>query len=230
MSIAAPSIKRPWAVAGVAAAILLALAVGLVFMDLPGERLLSPGADGEAPFRQGNDLPQAPWQIKTHPAGVVDKVSKAQAARIKQQRPQVTALVKRVYDALLLHPGRLRSSLAENFTPAAAAALRRSGTVVPEEGLVSTTKRKAEIGIQAAGGPTLAIATVSLEATLAQRPERVVEHEATLWMERAKNGWQVVAFEVEQGPQRAAETKPDKKRAKGGNNDKPQASRKKKRG
>ena len=229
MSIAAPSIKRPWAVAGVAAAIVLALALALVFMDLPGERLLSPGADGEA-TRQNNDLPQAPWRIRTHPAGVVDKVSKAQAARIKQQRPQVTALVKRVYDALLLHPGRLRSSLAENFTPAAAAALRRSGAAVSEAGLVSTAKRKAEIGIQAAGGPTVAIATVSLEASFAERPERVVEHQATLWMERGKNGWQVVAFEVDQGPQQATEAKPDKKKSKDANGAKKQAPRKKKRG
>lgn len=200
MSIAAPSIKRSWAVAGLAAAVLFALVAALVFMDLPGERLLSPGA-GDSTTEQDRDLPQAPWQIKTHPAGVVDKVSKAQAARIKQQRPQVTSLVKKLYDALLLHPGRLRSALSENFTPAAAAALRRSGAVVPEAGVVSTAERRADIGIQAAGGPTLAIATISLEATFADRPERVIDHEATLWMERGKDGWQVVAFEVEQGPE-----------------------------
>lgn len=212
MSIAAPSIKRPWALVAAAAAILLALVAALVFMDLPGERLLSPGADEAAPAGT-RALPQAPWEIRTHPAGVVEKVTKAQAARIRRQRPQVTSLVKRVYDALLLHPGRLRSALAENFTPAAAAALRRSGAVVPEAGLVSTAKRKAEIGIQASGGPTLAVAAVSLEATFANDPKRTVDHHATLWMERGKDGWQVVAFEVDQGPKQAAGDAQDSKRS-----------------
>lgn len=200
MSIAAPSIKRPWALVGAAAGILLALVAALVLMDLPGERLLSPGADDQSPTSQSSDLPQAPWRIKTHPAGVMDKVTKAQAARIQRQRPQVASLVKKVYDAMLLHPGRLRSTLANHFTPAAAAALRRSGAAAPQAGVVTTTKRRAEIGIQAAGGPTLAIGTVSLEASHADRPDRPIAHEATLWMERGKHGWKVVAFNVDQKP------------------------------
>lgn len=229
MSIAAPSIKRPWALVGLASAILLALIAGLVFMDLPGERLLSPGV-GEETSTQSQGLPQATWRIKTHPAGVVDKVTKAQAARIKQQSPQVGSLVKKVYDAILLHPGRLPSALAENFTPAAAAALRRSGVVAPEAGVISTTKRRAQIGIQAAGGPTLAIATVSLEATFAERPERAWDHRATLWMQRGKSGWQVVAFEVDQRPQQAlGGSKPDND-AKNGRHKTKKRPRKKKRG
>ena len=200
MSIAAPSVKRPWALVGIAAAILVVLVAALVLTDLPGERLLSPGARDNGSISADRELPQAAWRVKTHPAGVMDKVTKAQAARIQRQRPQVAALVRDVYDAVLLHPGRLRATLAENFTPAAASALRRSGVVVSEPGVVSTTKRRAKIGIQAAGGPTLAIATVRLEASHAARPDRPIAHDATLWMERGKKGWKVVAFHVNQRP------------------------------
>ena len=204
MSIAAPSVKRPWALVGVATAILVVLVAALVLTDLPGERLLSPGAQNDPSILPSRDLPQAAWRIKTHPAGVMNKVTKAQAARIQRQRPQVAALVRDVYDAVLLHPGRLRATLAANFTPAAASALRRSGVAVSEAGVVSTTRRKATIGIQAAGGPTLAIATVRLEASHAARPDRPIAHDATLWMERGKKGWKVVAFNVTQRPVPAA--------------------------
>lgn len=218
MSIAAPDEKRPWALAGVAASLVLLLAAGLVFLDLPGEQLLSRGGR-DAPSVTGAALPQARWEIKTHPAGVMKKVTKAQGERIARQRPQVAAVVKRVYDAMFLRPGRLQESLRRNFTAAAATALRRSGATVAEPGIVTTKKRSARIGIQAAGGPTLAVATVSVRASLADNPLRRITHDSTLWMERRKTGWKVVAFQVDQRPVKTAKTAPagkkDRKKKRG---------------
>lgn len=203
MSIAAPDQKRSWLMVAVAVGTLFLLVTGLVFLDLPGERLLSPGGDETLASETAQALPQAPWKIKAHPAGVLGKVTKAQAARIQRQRPQVVSLVKRVYDALLVHPGRLGSTLEKTFTPAAATALRRSGAAVARAGVVTTKKRSAQIGIQAAGGPTLAVASVSVRALLADDLSRRLGHHSTLWMERGKKGWKVVAFQVDQRPLRA---------------------------
>lgn len=200
MSIAAPDQKRPWALLGAAAGIIFLLALALVFLDLPGKRLLSSGGPNTAKPAGAAALPQARWELKAHPAGVMTKVTKAQSERIARQRPQVISLVKKVYDGMFIRPGRLETTLRRNFTPAAAKALRRSGAAIAEPGIVITKKRSARIGIQAAGGPTFAIASVSVRASLADEPLRRVAHKSTLWMERRETGWKVVAFHLDQRP------------------------------
>ncbi len=200
MSIAAPDQKRPWALLGAAAALIFLLALALVFLDLPGERLLLSGGPNPAKRAGAAALPQARWELKAHPSGVMNKVTKAQRERIARQRPQVISLVKKVYDAMFIRPRLLRTTLRRHFTPAAAKALRRSGAAVTEPHIVLTKKRSARIGIQAAGGPTLAIASVSVRASLADEPRRRVAHNSTLWMERRDTGWKVVAFHLDQRP------------------------------
>lgn len=198
MSLAAPSSKRPWLLVGAGCAFLL-LVTALLLSDLPDRYLLSSGGSGEETRVTSEGVPQARWKIKTHPAGVLGGVTKAESAQIKRHRPKVVGLVKDVYDALFVDPARLEATLQSSFNADAARALRRSGAAV---GLLSTTSRSADIGIQASGRPSFAIATVSLKAVPADRTSRVLAHRSTLWMERSKRGWKVVAFDLQQGPEK----------------------------
>ena len=215
MSLVAPVQRRPWIAVAAGLTLLIAVVTTLVLVDLPGRHILS-GRD-DAPAVQ-EAVPQAPWTIKAYPAGVTAKVTKAQEKVLAKRRPEVIALVKRVYDSLFLHPGRLDGTLEENFTQAAATALKRSGAGVAEAGAAATTLRTARIGLQASGGARLAIASVTVRAARPDADAAPLRHKATLWMQRANGGWKVVAFDVDQGPipelggQNAGEAKGDGKR------------------
>jgi hypothetical protein len=63
---------------------------------------------------------------------------------------------------------------------------------------VSTTLRRARIGIQA-GGARTAVAAVTVRAVGDHAGTAPVLHRSTLWLERARTGWKVIAFDVRQG-------------------------------
>ena len=213
MSLVAPIQRKPWIAIAAALTLLIALGTTLVLIDFPGKQLLSGGGEGAATVPEAA-VPQAPWTIKAYPAGVTEKVTAAQAKVLEKRRPEVIALVKRVYDGLFVHPGRLAATLEENFTPAAAAALRRAGAGVEEPGAAATTLRTAEIGVQADGGARLAVASVTVRAARSDAEADPLRHKATLWMERRDGGWQVIAFDVDQGPLGDAVKKDSEKKGK----------------
>lgn len=195
-----PEQKKPWILLAAAIALVLAVATTLVLADVPGEHLLT-GAGDKAEVPALPELPQARWQMSVHPSGFRAQITKAQKKRVDRQRPQVRALVKTIYDALFLHPDRLKTTLRDNFTQQAAIALRRSGAGASDAGRVSTTFRRADIGIQAEGGARMAVASVTVRA-VGERSARPVLHRSSLWLERVRNEWKVVAFEVRQAPLR----------------------------
>jgi len=202
LSLAAPSSRRPWlALVGVCA--LVALVAGVLLTDLPGKRLLSSGGlTGGSESEMAEAVPQARWKIA--PAKAMSHATKAQSERIRRQRPRVTALVKSVYDAMFVNPDRLGATLDRSFRTEAARALRRSGAAVQTSGLLRATSRRAEIGIHSAGRPMFAIASVSLKAEPVDGSSEPLAHSSTLWMERSKNGWKVIAFQLKQGPAAAS--------------------------
>lgn len=200
MSVVVPEQKKPWILIAAAIALVLAVTTTILLADLPGARLLSGGGDKtEIPALP--ELPQARWQMSVHPSGFRAQITDAQKKRVDRQRPKVRVLVKTIYDALFLHPDRLKTTLRDNFTQPAAIALRRSGAGASEAGRVSTTFRRADIGIQAEGGARMAVASVTVRA-LGERSARPVLHRSSLWLERVRNEWKVVAFDVRQAPLR----------------------------
>lgn len=199
MSLVAPIQRKPWIAIAAGLTLLIVLATTLLLIDFPGKHVLSGGGE-EGGVVPEAAVPQAPWSIKAYPAGVTDKVTKDQAKVLEKRRPEVIALVKRVYDALFVHPGRLAGTLDENFSADAAAALRRSSAAISEPGTVATTFRSAQIGVQAGGGSRLAVASVTVRAARSDPEAAPLRHKATLWMERRNGGWKVIAFDVDQGP------------------------------
>lgn len=210
-SIVAPDQKRPWILIAGALALVLAVATTIALVDLPGEQLLS--RRGTEPGKAAVPaLPQATWEMSVHASGVDGKLTAAQKKAVERQRPELRALVKRVYDSLFLHPGRLEGTLKENFSEPAALALRRAGAGATEPGRVATTLRRASIGIEATGGARMAVASVTVRAG-ADGVDDPVVHRSALWLERASGGWKVVAFDVRQGPAPEPAPAPKKKPA-----------------
>lgn len=218
MSLVVPEQTKVWLFTGIAAAVALVVSILVLGTDPTGQRVTStddrplPSVTTKAP------PPQARWKISTHVSGVPDEVTKAQARAVARQRPALVALVKDVYDGLFLHRDRLPKELKENFSPAAARALRRSGAGAARAGVASTSYRRAEIGIGATDGARLAVASVSIRAG-ADRPNATrFLHRSTLWLKRAHADWKVIAFTVDQAPLPARA--PDEKRGRGGSGDK----------
>ena len=207
----APNQKRPWILIAGALALVLTVATTIALVDLPGEQLLS--RRGTEPGRAAvPSLPQATWEMSVHASGVDGKLTAAQKKVVERHRPELRSLVKRVYDSLFLHPGRLTDTLKENFSEPAAVALRRAGAGAAEPGRVSTTLRRASIGIEATAGASMAVASVTVRAT-AEGVEHPVLHRSALWLERARGDWKVVAFDVRQGPAPEPQPAPNKGRA-----------------
>ena len=193
-SIVAPDQKRPWILIAAAIILVLAVAVTIAAIDLPGERLIS---RGEPAPQVAPALPQAAWKMNVKPSGVDGKLSPAAKKAVGRQGPQVRALVKRVYDSLFVRPKTLPVTLKQSFTGPAAVAFKRAGAGVSEAGRASTTLRRASIGIQAEGART-AVAAVTVRAVGDTAGATPVLHRSTLWLERAESGWKVVAFNVQQ--------------------------------
>ena len=207
----APDQKRSWILIAAAVAVVLAVATTIALVDLPGEQLLS--RRGTEPGKAAvAELPQATWEMSVHASGVDGKLTGAQKKAVERHRPELRSLVKRVYDSLFIHPGRLPDTLKENFSEPAALALKRAGAGAAEPGRVATTLRRASIGIEATGDARMAVASVTVRAT-ADGVNDPVLHRSALWLERARGGWKVIAFDVRQGPAPEPAPAPKKGRA-----------------
>ncbi|MDP9069637.1 MAG: hypothetical protein M3N53_15035 [Actinomycetota bacterium] len=209
MSVVAPDEDRVWVVAGVSIAAVLLVGLLLLGGGDRAEPVVSHDAPGAPRTEKLVPPPQARWKITTHSAGVVEPVTKAQQRAVARQRPALSALVRRVYDALFVHPGRSRAVLRDTFTRRAAGAFRRSGAGVATAGVASTTLRRADIGIAPTDGARLAVATVAVRAQADEPGATRFLHRSTLWLERSQRLWKVIAFSIDQG--RLAEPSDDKK-------------------
>ncbi len=193
-----PEQTRIWLT--VAAVVALFVAIGAVFVirDLP-HRTVQPPAEAPVVQVQERALPQAAWKITTFAPSTDGKLAPPDARAVDRQRAPLGRLVRRVFDALFVHTEQLDATIAEDFAPAAAAAFKRSGAGAHVTGVTTTTVRRARIGIQGAGGARSAVAEVSIRAKAPARGASTL-HRSTLWLARGDTGWQVVAFEVDQGP------------------------------
>lgn len=204
MSIVAPDQKKTWVAVAAAVALVIAAVTAIVLVDVPGERLLGRLSGGETATKV-RDLPQAAWRFSVHASGLAGNLTHRQQIALQRQRPRLRSLVKRVYDSLFVHPNRLPATLKENFSEPAARALRRAKPGAAAPARASTTMRRARIGVRAPGGARMAVASVAVRA-LAEGGAPPVLHRSTLWLERSRGRWKVVAFEVRQARTR---DKPD---------------------
>lgn len=192
-----------------AIALVLAVATTITVVDIPSKQLIS-GRDSA--LEAVPALPQAAWKIRVHASGVGAKVSPAAKKSLDRQGPRLRSLVKKVYDSLFVHPNRLPGTLRQNFSGSAAAAFRRAGAGASEAGRASTTLRRARIGIEAERARA-AVAAVTVRAVGDNAGAAPVLHRSTLWLERARTGWKVVAFDVRQGAVPKAPAARGKRRA-----------------
>lgn len=197
VSVVAPIQKRPWLTIAGCIALAFALTAAAAVFTQPGRRLLSRG--GSAVEKRTPELEQAQWRFKPRPPGETTGVTKRQATAATLQRGAIRGTVKSIYHGLFIDPEKLRPALKAHFMPAAARSFRRTGAGVSAAGLVKTTYRGAEIAAQPTGGVRRAVATVSVRAIELGTGRRML-HKATLWLERPKKTWKVVAFDLSQQP------------------------------
>ncbi|MGH2748682.1 MAG: hypothetical protein ACRDKB_12270 [Actinomycetota bacterium] len=195
MSVVAPAAKRLWVpvMAGVVA-LAAVTAAALVVTSEPAE---APTRSASAP---GGPVAaaHAEWSIRTYPTGVATKRTKADRARVAAARPRVKTLIKDLYDAVFVHPDRLRDALSQHAIVAVAREIKRSGIGLPtkaEEALIK--KRSARVGIE--GNRTryaVAVVRIVSKGIIEGRRFRLV-HNANLWLQREK-GWKVIGFDFDQ--------------------------------
>lgn len=156
----------------------------------------------QAPSATSAEIPQARWKMTAYISGAVGPVGKRETKRARAQRVRASKLVRRVYDAMFLDPARRDEVLKAKFHPRAARALRRKAGVPKQAQEVQTTQRKADIAIHAVGARR-AVASVKVRArgVVGDRSFKIV-HRGTLWLERRKGKWKVIAFDVAQRPAR----------------------------
>ncbi|HVF52151.1 MAG TPA: hypothetical protein VNC78_00940 [Actinomycetota bacterium] len=140
---------------------------------------------------------QAAWKLKTV------EVGSARGHGVQAAGKDVSAIVREVYDALLLQPAGLSASLEAHFARDAASALVRAGLGWPEDTTgVRVIKRRARVHVELGSSPR-AVAIVRTIATgeTPSGPLRLKQR-STLWIEESKGGWRVFAFDVDQRPSR----------------------------
>ena len=142
-------------------------------------------------------LKQAPWKVDRRVIG--PRGNKAKHAVFRLQAAASADVVKQFYDALLVHPDDFQPFAKKHVAPEAAAALKRSniatGAVLNR---VQALRQAAHVSIQAPSASRAAVnVAIKLRALAGEKRVRL-RHLSTLWLERDRGRWQVIAFEAEQ--------------------------------
>jgi hypothetical protein len=198
MSTAAPNTRLGWrllpaVVVGAAMVIVASLTIDALRSN--PDIIAAPAAPGAAAVAPASvDAPA--WDMRVFPVGTRAGLTKIQRRHFEAQRPAVTKIVRKVFGAIAGERG-LNEIVGVHFTKDAARALTRSHVSLPAEATrVVINRRRASIGIQGTP-PRTAAARVSLRAK-AEVGSRTVQwtDRATLWLERSKRGWHVIAFDL----------------------------------
>lgn len=142
------------------------------------------------------ELPQAPWRVKTYPAGAGRAPRKADWKVVGRQKKHLEQTVTAVIDALVLSPENIRELSGNSLSRAAAQALARSDLTLPEKiEDIRTMKRRARIGLHYRGGKRAAAGvTVRLRAQVDGKKVRLL-HSSNLFLQKRDGKWQVIAFD-----------------------------------
>lgn len=180
----------------IALVLLLGTVAWAVVARMTSDHLTEPDHPVAAPA-----LEQAEWKFDYSQAKRFGKLTKDQQARYAAQRARATTLVQSLYDSIFLEPALLSDLVKEAFSAEASQSLRIDRLGFPSgSNEVKTVKRKAHIALDSTTTKTaIGRVTVVAEGNVGKRTVEI-EHHSTLWMERDEKGWQVIAFDVEQGP------------------------------
>lgn len=170
------------------------IVAGLAVLLLRGEAPLPlPGGilAPESPPPDGH----AEWSFRVVPAGAIGDVTNRQRRSMEEHEEGAAAVVAAVNDALILGEGEI-GDLEGSVTPDAAEAIAASPLTLSDEiDEVVARRRDARIGMDV-NGARRAVATSVVVARLTVDEERTrVRYETTLWMERVRAGWRVIAFD-----------------------------------
>ena len=198
MSTMIPGERRAWLPLAAGLSLLIAGIWGMLV--LPRREIPSSHRSADSLDVTNPSIPQAAWEAKVFPAGILGKPSPKLKNLVSKEREEVVAAVENVYDALLLAPGKLKDLSGKALTPAAATALSSSKLTLPE-GMndVETTKRIARIGVQVQDGRHAAAkVSVWYRGRIKDKEVKVLQR-ATLWLEADGKKWLVIAFDGTQG-------------------------------
>jgi hypothetical protein len=144
------------------------------------------------------EIAQAPWKIYSFPSATLGDPTKKQRKAVKRVAPRVQTVVKDLYDALVLSRSQLKEATSRWMTRFSARELRAAPPIPVELSRVKTLRREAKIGIDLR---TRSRAAARVEiAFRADQGKKTLSfaHRGTLWLERHKGGWRVIAFDIEQ--------------------------------
>ena len=187
--------------AAVVAAFVVASAVGFA-LDLPegnkeprskqaGRR--NPRVEPDEP-----DIVQAPWKLVAYPASSPGKATPKQKKAVKKAATKVKNVVRDLYDALTISRGQLKEVSARLMPEKARDTLRARPLVPFSLSAIKTLRREGRIAIDLTTR-TSASAKVQLSFRADEGKKRLfLSHEGTLWLERGKDGWQIIAFNLDQ--------------------------------
>lgn len=145
------------------------------------------------------DVEQAAWKIHVNRMGALDKLSRRERVRAADAGRRVGVVIKEVYDTLFLEPAGLRAAVRANFIGSAGGALLSTRSGVPRAaGNVRTMVRRAKVAVQVPRARH-AVAEVRVVARGEAQGRFRVVHDATLYFERRRSGWTVIAFDLDQG-------------------------------
>ena len=185
---------------GIAVAI-VALVVAATFALTRREAKVASRSEGGRDVAEAPALKQAAWHLQRRVVG--DTKGPSHKKVLKLQLAAVSATVTDLYDALLLHPDTVKEFATDHMSPDAARALSSSKIAFGDSiERVQTLRRAASVSLQ---GPSASHAAARVAIKLRGRngqKEVHLQHHATLWLERVKSNWRVIAFDTSQRPLR----------------------------
>lgn len=147
------------------------------------------------------EVRQAPWKIETFPVRYRTPMKKKDRTALKDQRPRLRKTLRELYGTMFLKPGRMNQVIRSSFAEPAAKEYRRSKAGLPKNAHdVRILARRARIGIDAVSARRAAANVVVRARGASGKKTFGIEHHASLWLEREKGHWRVIAFEIDQGP------------------------------
>ena len=204
MDLLTPQENENWTalLAAVVAAFLIATGIAFVAdMDFSDDdegvakrdKRVNPRVEPDDP-----EIVQAPWKMVAFPAVTPGKPTQKQKRAVRKAAPGVKHTVQDLYDALTVSRSKFEDVSRMLMPKPARNALRGRSLVPFTLERVKTIKREARIAIDRTRRSS-ASAKVALTFKADRGNKRIlVVHRGTLWLERGKKRWRVIAFDLDQ--------------------------------
>lgn len=146
----------------------------------------------------GAGIKQASWRVRVRTVGGPALPKKIRNQKLKgKEAKRLETLVRSIYNAIYLQPGRLDHVSKRFMSAEVAKAVKRSGPQIPAKAdRIKTMRRLAKVGVDPAG-IARAVAFVHVVAKGEKGKEKFkTQSRDRLWLERNKGKWKIIAFDV----------------------------------